>query len=68
MPEANPTGCPAPNTAKPKFLAFEPKGKERERIPTAEGKHAAIETPCIARKIINWRVVWERPEARVNIA
>jgi hypothetical protein len=67
IPVANPTGCPAPRIAKLKFRVG-PRAKERERMPTAEGRQAAMEIPCKARKMINWRGVWERPEARVKIA
>jgi hypothetical protein len=56
IPVANPTGWPAPRIAKLRFLVG-PRANERERIPTADGRQAAMEIPWKARKMINWRGV-----------
>jgi hypothetical protein len=37
-------------------------------MPTADGRHAAIDNPCMARKMISWRDVCDNPEANVNVA
>jgi hypothetical protein len=67
MPEAKPTGWPAPRIAKPMFRVL-PVGNAEDRIPTAEGRHAAIDSPCIARKMISCNAVCDNPEANVNAA